>query len=109
MLKQINQLFENKQIFEPINNSKDKNDNGWIFKDKIDPCIFDQNYIVRNLSFILYSSYFFYELYKENNLLDLFFSRYYNYLGFTSCIEEDNYKKIIYKKNNICMDMSRRK
>ena len=92
-----------KQLFPQINNNEKEDDNGFDIIKDINPCIFISNYIVQiNNNISLYDfSFGLYDLYKENNALDLYFKYFSIYLGFVSCFEEQLYnhsllKQIIY-------------
>jgi len=94
-------IEKDKILFNPINNITDEKDNGWDFRENLDSSIFEQNFIIRNSSYVLNAyAYEIYNMYKEKDLLDLFFSFYSTYF-LSSCPEEhnaveQNVKKIIY-------------
>ena len=94
-------LEKDKILFNPINNITDEKDNGWDFRENLDSSIFEQNFIIRNNNSILDThAYEIYNIYKEKDLLDLFFSFYSTYF-FSSCPEEyntisQNVKRMIY-------------
>ena len=95
------QLEKDKILFNPINNQTNEKDNGWDFRENIDSSIFEQNFIIRNSNCILDTTFYeIYNIYKEKELLDLFFCFYSTYF-LKSCPEENNtieqeVKKMIY-------------
>ena len=101
-LKSSQQIIEKDEIlFKPINIQTEEKDNGWDFSENLNPSIFEQNFIIRSSNFIVDTIYGeIYNLYKEKNLLDIFFTYYSTYF-LISCPEEfnsniQNVKKIIY-------------
>ena len=79
-----------KQLFPPINNNEEENDNGFDIIKDINPCIFISNYIVQINGIVsIYDLAFgLYDLYKENKALDSYFKNFSIYLGLFSCFEE---------------------